>query len=39
MQDKVIFISYSDSAKEVLDSDPDIIYGRDTYNVNDLDFI
>jgi len=39
MQDKVIFISYSDSAREVLNSDPDIIYGWDTFDVNDLDFI
>ena len=39
MQDRVIFISYSDAAREILDSDPDIIFGRDTYNVNDLDFI
>jgi hypothetical protein len=39
MQDRVIFISYSDVAREVLSSDPDIIFGRDTYDVNDLDFI
>ena len=39
MQDRVIFISYSDSARKVLESDPDIIFGRDTYDVNDLDFI
>ena len=39
MQDRVIFISYSDTAREVLSSDPDIIFGRDTYDVNDLDFI
>ena len=39
MQDRVIFISYSDSARVVLDSDPDIIYGWDTFDVNDLDFI
>ena len=39
MQDRVIFISYSDTAKETLNSDPDIIYGRDTYNVTDLNFI
>ena len=39
MQDRVIFISYSDVAREVLNSDSDIIYGRDTYNVTDLDFI
>ena len=35
----LIFISYSDTAKETLNSDPDIIYGRDTYNVTDLNFI
>ena len=39
MQDRVIFISYSDSAREVLNSDPDIIFGWDTFDVNDLDFI
>ena len=39
MQDRVIFISYSDAAREVLNSDPDIIYGRDTFDINDLDFI
>ena len=39
MQDRVIFISYSDTAREVLSSDPDIIFWRDTYDVNDLDFI
>jgi hypothetical protein len=39
MQDRVIFISYSDAARETLNSDPDIIFGRDTYNVNDLDYI
>lgn len=39
MQDRVIFISYSDAAREVLDSDPDIIYWWDTFDVNDLDFI
>ena len=39
MQDRVIFISYSDAAREVLNSDPDIIYWWDTFNVNDLDFI
>jgi len=39
MQDRVIFISYSDAAREVLDADPDIIYWRDTFDVNDLDFI
>jgi len=39
MQDRVIFISYSDVAREVLKSDPDIIFWWDTFNVNDLDFI
>ena len=39
MQDRVIFISYSDAAREVLDADPDIIYWWDTFDLNDLDFI
>ena len=39
MQDRVIFISYSDAAREVFDSDPDITYWWDTFDVNDLDFI
>ena len=39
MQDRVIFISYSDAAREVLESDPDIIFWRDTFDVKDLDFI
>ena len=39
MQDKVIFISYSDAAREVLEADPDIIYGWDTFNMDDLNFI
>ncbi len=39
MQDRVIFISYSDAARDVLDADPDIIYWWDTFDVNDLDFI
>ena len=39
MQDRVIFISYSDAAREVLDADPDIIYWWDTYDMDDLDFI
>ena len=39
MQDRVIFISYSDAAREILNSDPDIIYWWDTFDVNDLDFI
>ena len=39
MQDRVIFISYSDAAREVLNSDPDIIFGWDTFEMDDLDFI
>ena len=39
MQDRVIFISYSDTAKKVLNEDPDIIFGRDTFDTNDLEFI
>jgi hypothetical protein len=39
MQDRVVFISYSDSAREVLNEDPDIIYGWDTFDIKDLDFI
>ena len=39
MQDRVIFISYSDAAREVLNSDPDIIFGWDSFDLNDLDFI
>lgn len=39
MEDKVIFISYSDSARKVLEQEDDIIFGRDTYDVWDLDFI
>jgi len=39
MQDRVIFISYSNAAREVFDADPDIIYGWDTFNMDDLDFI
>ena len=39
MQDRVIFISYSDAAREVLNSDPDIIFGWYTFDINDLDFI
>ena len=39
MQDRVIFISYSDSAREVLSNDPDIIFWWDTYAMSDLDFI
>ena len=36
---RLIFISYSNSAREVLDSDPDIIYWWDSFDINDLDFI
>lgn len=39
MQDRVIFISYSDAAREVLDADPDIIYWWDSFDMADLDFI
>ena len=39
MEDRVIFISYSDAAREVLDSDPDIIYWWDTYDMDDLEII
>ena len=39
MQDRVIFISYSDSARRIFEADPDIVYGWDTFDVNDLDFI
>lgn len=39
MQDRVILISYSDSAKKVLKVYPEIIFWWDTYNISDLDFI
>ncbi len=39
MQDRVIFISYSESARKVLNSNPDIIFWRDTFNIPDLDFV
>ena len=39
MQDRVIFISYSDAAREVLNSNPDIIFGWDTFEMDDLDSI
>ena len=39
MQDRVIFISYSEAAREVLAADSDIIFGWDTFDINDLDFI
>ena len=37
MQDRVIFISYSDSAREILNLQPDIIFWRDTFDTNDLE--
>ena len=39
MQDRVIFISYSNAARKILNKDPDIIFWRDTFDINDLDFI
>ena len=39
MLDKVIFISYSDSARGVLNSHTDVIFGRDTFDISDLDFL
>jgi len=39
MQDRIIFISYSDIARKILNDDPDIIFWRDTFNINDLDII
>ena len=36
MLDRVIFISYSNSARETLNSQPDIIFWRDTFDINDL---
>lgn len=39
MLDRVIFISYSDSARNVLNSHTDVIFWWDTFDVNDLDFI
>lgn len=39
MQDRVIFISYSEAARTTLDADPDIIYGWDTFDVNDVNFV
>ena len=39
MLDRVIFISYSDSAKEILNTQPDVIFWWDTFNINDLNFI
>ena len=37
MLDRVIFISYSDAAREVLNSQPDVIFWWDTFDVNDLE--
>ena len=39
MLDRVIFISYSDSARAILNSQTDVIWGRDTFDVDDLGFI
>lgn len=39
MQDRVIFISYSDAARKAFSEDPDIIFWWDTYAMSDLDFI
>ena len=39
MQDRVIFITYSDAARKVLNADQDIIFWWDTFDANDLDFI
>ena len=39
MLDKVIFISYSDAAREVLNSQLDVKFWWDTFNVDDLDFL
>lgn len=39
MQDRVIFISYSKTAKETLNKDQEIIFWRDTFDINDLDLI
>jgi len=39
MQDRVIFISYSNAAREVLNSDPDIIFWWDTFDMDDLNII
>jgi glycerophosphoryl diester phosphodiesterase len=36
MLDRVIFISYSDSARETLNSQQDIIFWRDTFDMNDI---
>lgn len=39
MLDRVIFISYSESARKTLNAQTDIIFGRDSFDMNDLDFI
>ena len=39
MLDRVIFISYSDSARNVLNEQTDVVFWWDTLNMNDLDFI
>jgi glycerophosphoryl diester phosphodiesterase len=39
MLDRVIFISYSDSARAILNSQTDVIFWWDTFDINDLDFI
>ena len=39
MQDKVIFISYDDTARKILNNQDDIIFGWDTFDVNDISFI
>lgn len=39
MQDRVIFISYSDAARKVFSEQDDIIRGRDTFNTWDIEII
>ena len=39
MQNRVIFISYSDTARRVLKLNPDIIFWWDTYEISDVDII
>ena len=39
MQNRVIFISYSDTARRVLNLSPDIIFWWDTYEISDVDII
>lgn len=36
MEDRVIFISYSEQVKNVLNEEPDITYWRDTFKTSDL---